>query len=391
MKTKKACNVFFMVIAMGFMLFGGLFAAQAFGQNQFHTTSSGAWSDQGIWFCFTCVNGPYIPNGSSDRAQVDNNVNLDINATVQNLTIAPGGSLSASGTSLSVGPDSQDPQALADFQLLSLSNSASITVNGAMEVVPVIGNAVMTIASGSTLSDTGALTVGAGGGIQVTVTGQGSKWNTQGMLFLANGNLSIQAGGQVTDVNGNLGANGGGAVTVTVDGVGSTWTSSSVLYVGGGNGTLTVQNGGLVTSNGGDIGEGAGNQGLMTVSGSNSKWNDSGFLDVGDGGKGTLNIQNGGAVTSGVAIITTKSGAPGSAVTADGSNSTWTVNGTLTVGQGDSGSLTIQNQGTVNVSGELTVGDGGNGTMTVSTQGVVSNHAATIGAQAGSNGTVTVT
>lgn len=147
----------------------------AFGQNDFHTVSSGAWSDQSIWFCFTCVNGPYIPNGPSDRASVFNTVNLDINATVQNLTINTGGSLSASGTSLTAGPDPQSSAAVFDAGSISLSNGASISDTSEFATPNnATNNISLNIASGSKLSDTFAA-IGfpaAGHSVRVTVTGK---------------------------------------------------------------------------------------------------------------------------------------------------------------------------------------------------------------------------
>ncbi|HEX5481190.1 MAG TPA: hypothetical protein VFZ08_01035 [Terriglobia bacterium] len=379
-------------------------ATAVFGQNRFHTVSSGAWSDQSIWFCFTCVNGPYIPNGSTGRATVfnANAVNLDISVTVQNLTINPGGSLSASGTSLTAGPDPQSSAAVFDAGSISLSNGASINDASGFVMPNNATNSVsLVVRSGSKLSDTFAA-IGfpaTGHSVRVLVTGQGSQWNTQG-----------------------------------------------ALYAGG---TLVVRAGGLVTSHGGDIGSGAGGEGLVIITGSGSKWNNSGFLNIGDGGDGRLVVQNGGAVTSGVTIITTKPFAPGFSAVVDGMNSAWTVNGALKVGQGDSASLTILHHGAVTASGplrvgggsaanqangvggvtvetagslssnggtidnaasasitstvvvngigskwtnsgELTVGNAGVGSMTVYDEGVVSTHSATLGEQSGSIGTVVI-
>ncbi|MGH9374764.1 MAG: beta strand repeat-containing protein [Terriglobia bacterium] len=368
------------------------------------------------------------------------------------------GSLSLSGTSMTTGNGSDlgsAPYGVSDYGAFSLSNGASIKDAGGVELVGGYpGNAALTIASGSVVTDGGDALVYSSGGFtaQATVTGSGSQWNNRGNLYVygnaSPASLLIQAGGAVTDTIGEIaGGTSGAIVSATVDGAGSTWSNSSNLFVGySANGTLTIQNGGMVTSNGGAIADGAGSQGVATITGPGSQWNNSSYLQVGAAGKGALNITNAGTVTGGAATIAEQSGSAGSSATVDGMNSTWTVNGTLTVGQDDTGSLTIQNQGAVKVSaaltvggkntgvgtvlvqsggvltndggtidsngppvlttssltvtgvgsnwtngGELTVGDAGFGAMTVSTKGVVSNLAATVGAQAGSNGTVTVT
>ena len=62
---------------------------------------------------------------------------------------------------------------------------------------------------------------------------------------------------------------------------------------------LTIQNGGTLTDVGGFVGNLPGSQGTVTVSGAGSTWTNIGTLQVGGLGTGTLTIQNGGTVNSG--------------------------------------------------------------------------------------------
>ena len=110
----------------------------------------------------------------------------------------------------------------------------------------------------------------------------------------------------------------------------------------------------------------------MTVTGAGSTWTNTGTLVVGGQGTGTLTIQDGGTVNS---------GGGGSVGLAAGSNGTVTVTGP--------GSSWINGP-----SGGLNIGSFGTGTLTIANGGRVINITAVtanIGNGAGSHGTVTVT
>ena len=109
----------------------------------------------------------------------------------------------------------------------------------------------------------------------------------------------------------------------------------------------------------------------MTVTGSGSNWSTAGSVVVGGQGTGTLTIQDGGTVNSGGGSVGLTAGSKG-AVTVTGPDSTWT-NG---------------------LSGGLNIGAFGTGTLMIANGGRVINitsNAANIGEFAGSQGTVTVT
>ncbi len=215
------------------------------------------------------------------------------------LAIESGGTVSAQSTTIGV----------ASF------SSGAVTVTGA----------------GSSLADSGPLTVGYGGG----------------------GTLLIGAGGRVSDSYSVI-ASGfliGGFVTVT--GAGSSWTNSSDLYVGDqGLGELSIEAGGSVSNVLGEIAFDATSTSIVTVSGNASSWTNSGELHVGDFGAGTLTVQSGGTVSNTIGVICKNAGSIGN-VTVTGHGSTWTNSGDLIVGGAGTATLTIADQGAVVVGGSL--------------------------------------
>jgi len=284
------------------------------------------------------------------------------------------------------------------------------------------GTGTLTIQNGGAVSNfTGVLGYIAGSTGTATVDGAGSAWTNSGNFYVGYsgaGTLTIQNGGNVSNVGtGYLGFNGGSTGTATVDGAGSAWTNSGNLLVGySGAGTLTIQNGGNVSNVNGFLGYTAGSTGTVTVDGAGSAWTNSFELYVGRSGAGTLTIQNGGKVSNSTGYLGYIAGSTGTA-TVDGAGSAWTNSGNLYVGFSGAGTLTIRNggkvsnvnsvlgyfagsTGTVTVDGAgsswtnsagLTVGFFGSGTLTIANGGAVSAAAGmTIASQAGSTGTLNI-
>ncbi|MGY2051661.1 autotransporter domain-containing protein [Methylobacterium sp. JK268] len=126
---------------------------------------------------------------------------------------------------------------------------------------------------------------------------------------------------------------------------------------------MTIENGDSVVGIVGVIGEDQGSTGAAIVKGKGSSWTLSGELDVGLLGTGTLTVQDGGSVknTNGIIAQGRSSSTEGRQIrsfgtaTVTGQGSTWTNSGNLTVG-GDNGSgtLVIQDGGIVtNTTGYL--------------------------------------
>ncbi len=195
-------------------------------------------------------------------------------------------------------------------------------------------------------------------------------------LFIATtgtGTLTISSGGTVSHPKyGDIGQKAGSSGTVTVTGTGSQWTSGSSITVGdAGVGTLDILQGGVVSDTVGYVGYTKGGSGTVTVDGDGSLWTNSSILYVGGlYGSGSLTIQNGGSVEAGTS----------SGYTSIGYSST------------SEGTVTVTGEGSSLVShGQLGVGSYGKGTLNVEDGATVSDTQGVIATQAGSTGTATVT
>ncbi len=133
----------------------------------------------------------------------------------------------------------------------------------------------------------------------------------------------------------------------------------------------------------------------MTVTGAGSNWSNAGNVVVGGQGTGTLTMQNGGTVNSGSASVGLVAGSTG-AVTVTGAGSSW-INGTsggLNIGSFGTGTLTITNGARViNVSTVFAanIGNGVGSTGTVTVAGAGSAWSNISGVNIGNSGTGTLT
>lgn len=193
----------------------------------------------------------------------------------------------------------------------------------------------------------------------------------------------------------------GAAVTKTGDFYGSpsytsTWVGNS------GTSTLQVDGGSNYTTNALTLGYYAGANGTLTVTGTGTTLNTSQSVTVGYQGAGVLNIQAGAVMTStgsssspsfyGIQIGN-MSGASGT-VTVDGVGSQWNIpnlRASIGISNGSSGSLNIQNGGTVNFgTGGVNVSNGGSllVTGTGSTLNMLSSIQFNVGGAAAATATI---
>lgn len=191
---------------------------------------------------------------------------------------------------------------------LTLSNNTVLDNHAArnFSVGALVGNASLTILSGSRLMDFDGV-VGIGTAASTTVDGAGSSWENTSDLYIgmsATGELKIQNGGTVSNGLGYIGSSTGATGTVTVDGLGSQWLNRVGQLV---NGVLNIQRGGKVISNGKSF-LGYWSPGTATVNGNDSLWTNGDHLYIGYSGSGTLNIQNGGTVKVGRGLSIMNSG-----------------------------------------------------------------------------------
>ncbi|MCP3473883.1 autotransporter domain-containing protein [Bradyrhizobium sp. CCGUVB1N3] len=172
--------------------------------------------------------------------------------------------------------------------------------------------------------------------------------------------------------------------TVTIDTVSPSDTvirgataSAQLTFVGAaGTGSLTILNalgtstGGILNDANGYIGYLANSNGTVNVSGANSAWNNSGTLEVGFGGTGNLTVINGGAVSNTQGLVGVQAGSTGN-VRVDGAGSTWSNSGEVYVGSSGTGTVTIANGAAVTSGLDAYLGfsSTGNGTLNVTGAG----------------------
>ena len=294
------------------------------------------------------------------------------------------GTLELTGSNVTVNSAATISSEIISTAGLNESGTAALTLTGSANLGLgefAINPGTVNINSSGSVSDGNAL-IDKGG--TVTVSGAGTKWTTSANLevgYAAKGTLQISAGGSVlTSGNGYGGLIGytlGSSGTVTITGIGSNWTNAADLYVGVyGSGTMLIENGASASSGvdayyGGTIGYDSGSKGTVTVTGTGSNWTNIYDLYVGFGGTGTLLIEDGGTVSTGAdatygGLIGNDAGSAG-IVTVTGTGSKWTN------------------------SQSLYAGYYGSGTLVVSSGGAVSNEEGYIGENAGATGAATVT
>jgi len=252
------------------------------------------------------------------------------------------------------------------------------------------GQAEVTLEAGGRLhvGDIEPLDVTVPSGVSAVVVSDGGA--TGSNLWLRHGAVLTNDGWAY------LGYSSGETGTVTV--IGGTWTNSSSLYVGrDGDGELTIAAGGLVSNTHGSLGGlpvvGSTSTGTATVTGSGSTWTNSCGLCVGVAGAGTLTIEAGGQVESDVGLLGATLDSRGMA-TVTGGGSTWTNSGGLCVGQEGAGTLTIEAGGAVSsADGQVAWFDTATGTVTLDGGAWTTTDYVSIGGsdyEAGGTGTVTV-
>ena len=290
------------------------------------------------------------------------------------LNISDGGTVGASGYT-----------AIGQFSggngTVNLTGSGSSLTTTTSFFVGDAGTGVLNISDGSTVDTIGTTVVGLDslGNGTLSVTGTGSIFTANdnlGVGIEGTGTIDISSGGSVDTVGSTvLGSLSGGSGTVTVTGSGSSLTSSIDLLVGEeGTGVLNISAGGSINTVGETVlGNQSGSSGTVTVTGSDSNLTSSVELLVGVNGTGTLNIENGGSVNSlGLAAIGDHSSGNGT-VNVTGSGSSLTASASLFVGFDGTGTLNIEAGGSVETTGSTFLGDfsGSSGTVNVSGSGSI--------------------
>jgi T5SS/PEP-CTERM-associated repeat protein len=243
--------------------------------------------------------------------------------------------------------------------------------------------AALTVING-TLNNTGYAGIGENAGANGTVTvGTGGIWTTTGGLRVANygtGTLNITGGGKVQGPNIAIGYQKNSSGTVTISGAGSQLnTNSGNFYVGNyGSGTIIVNNQAQLNTTNAWVALGweQSSSGEVTVSGANSKWIVNNEATIGQNGKGKLTADQAGQISSqGMVLGKYWRGIGEATVTGTSSKLEMTNGGWLNVGREGTGTLNIQNGGTVNSisNGGILIGDSASGNGQVFVNGTGSS------------------
>ena len=217
--------------------------------------------------------------------------------------------------------------------------------------------------------------------------------------------LTIANGGAVISPSAYIGEDrSSSSNTVLVSGTGSLWSNNGTIDVGysGSENSLVISNG--ATVDGASlviiIGFYAYNNSVL-VAGTGSTLNAS-YLSLANGSSNSLTISNGGGVISQTAVISfdgpslgLNNYASNNSVLVTGDSSVWTNSGTLIVGDGGSGIVTVSSGGTLASSSielsnlsDYSAATGGNGTLTIGQRGTVTSSNIVIASQSNSIGTL---
>jgi T5SS/PEP-CTERM-associated repeat protein len=354
-------------------------------------------------------------------------------------------------------------------QPVNLTNGAGLTAKNELDIVGLDNTAAgtvsllannSTITAGSIVIATGATGYGSGGNAAAvlnlsggsTLTGTNTS-NAVPSLVVGDsgtGTLSVTQSSTVTAKQVVIGNAAGATGTATVDH--STWTNASFctigfygtgtlnvqnnatltsndeMYIGlynNANGTLAISSGGSVTTNSTGIngtlstvlGVGANTVGTLTIDGTGSRLQSNGDMSIGYGGTGNATLTNGAALLfNGNYLRVGRNEASNGTLTVDGAGSRVTATtGTLYVGYGGAGVVSVQNQASLTVPatniggqetgtgtiyvlgqntqatlGDTTVGDAGNGDLEFSQNAAGYTNDLTVGSQENSTGNLAV-
>jgi T5SS/PEP-CTERM-associated repeat protein len=246
---------------------------------------------------------------------------------------------------------------------------------------------------GAYIGDSGTGIFNASGGAQVTMDSMvtvGNEIGSKGTVTLSDPNTSlnidqdpiigmdgtgtvvIQGGAGLTVMSGDLilGQGTTGLGSLQIMGTGTTLLEEGDLIVGGAstlNNTMNVSADGLAQIEGnGIVGRDAGSNGNITVDGTGSTLQIK-DLTIGQSGTGTVTVQNSGTLTETGDLILAQNANSNGTLTVDGSGTTFSyTGGDIVVGSAGTGTVTVQNGALVDVSGTtVTLGDEntGNGTL----------------------------
>ncbi|HUJ10484.1 MAG TPA: hypothetical protein VL171_10715 [Verrucomicrobiae bacterium] len=278
-----------------------------------------------------------------------------------NCLIAESGSILRSNTTITVGYLSRwasNNLIMVQGTGSRLSGSATITIGADG------GGCSLVVSNGGRVDSVGAVigNQSTSGSNEVVVTGSNSLWNNAGSLTIAGGGgnrFVISDGAQVTNNTAIIFSNN----TVEITGPNSRWQINSLGVLDSGN-QVTVTNQAHISSKSifSDNGSPNANVASRILISDGSTWDNQGSLTVGYNGTGNcLTIEGGSILRSNTSISIGSdfnTWASSNSIVVQGNGSRLSDSGSFTVGQSSDGcSLVVSNSGYVNC-GSLTVGNG---------------------------------
>jgi T5SS/PEP-CTERM-associated repeat protein/autotransporter passenger strand-loop-strand repeat protein len=290
-----------------------------------------------------------------------------------------GGSIGGAGSAAALLFGGLAQWVLGASSTLTAAGSAGVTVGG-----------LVSLTSGATIVSQGSTDAISGQGAEVTVTGIGSTWDSDGALVVGGaglGGLAIQAGGAVNAGAGVVIANTASAdgSSVELSGAGSDLQVTGLLDVGvDGSGGLSISDGASVTAGTLDAGDIASAVANISVTGAD--FTVSGSATVAGDGTGVMSVLSGASFAAADLTIGSQGDSSG-ALVVSGDGSVVNISGDLNVGTAlGTGDLTIGPGATVNalvvnLRGEVVLENGElDPTVIVITQGQTAGSSGTIAA-----------
>jgi T5SS/PEP-CTERM-associated repeat protein len=309
------------------------------------------------------------------------------------LMIMSGGTLTSSGDAGAAGAQIATEAGTGGSSALVSGSGSTWTNTGELDVgVDAYGTLKVEdgaqLTTGDSMGINPGLNIGyfsSGNGF-VTVDGSGSSLTCNDQTVVGNsfqGTLTISGGGTMSTTSGGVilasGSDGNG--TATIMDPGSTWTIAGGLIIGdGGTAEFSLSGGGLVQLQGSDtsvdIGSQAGSIGEIDFDGANSGFTGVSTMTIGDAGMGTVNLTDGAQIsTTGDVVIANQDGSGTlsnpSVLFLDGSGTSFTVGGNLTVGMDGDGQLQMGDSAVAFVTGDMVLAAGffGDGVASISGTG----------------------
>ena len=272
-----------------------------------------------------------------------------------------------------------------------LVNAGSIDVSGDGILLPddVGNNGSITVGDGGEIDSPAVSVFSLSGGTAALVVQSGGTVNNSGdtaIIGFASGNgyVEIDSGGTWTS-QGDLDVADNGAGTLNVAG-GAVGVGGDLFVGYQAAGSLSVSSGGSIAVTG-SAAIGIDAAGAVSVSEGDVEITGATTLGAGNGGNGSLTIGTGGTFST----PTLEVGVVGQASLDIDGGDLEVEQQTLTMGlqQGSSGDMSVE-QVTFSLTGTVVVGDAGNGTLSIESQGAVTATAIVVGQSDGSNSTLAV-